>query len=87
MEHLFQIRRLPKHGVWSCEMFQRMDISNKWNAVKKEKFSFCCFDDHYSKDCKRKKKCGVQDCDRGHHKLLHFQKKDDFKQKEVEMVF
>ena len=66
-----------KHGIWSCEVFQRMDINNKWNAVKKEKLCFCCLgDDYYSKDCKRRK-CGVQDCDKGHHKLLHFQKKDD----------
>ena len=34
-------------------------------------------DDHYSKDCKRRRKCVVQDCDKGHHKLLHFQRKDD----------
>ena len=26
-----------KHGVWSCEVFQRMNINNKWNTVKKEK--------------------------------------------------
>ena len=55
-----------------------MDINNKWNAVKKEKLCFCCLgDDHYSKDCKRRRKCGVLDFDEGHHKLLHFQKKDD----------
>ena len=46
-----------KHGIWSCEVFQRMDINNKWNAVKKEKLCFCCLgDDHYSKDCKRRRK-------------------------------
>ena len=73
-----------KHGIWSCEVFQRMDISNKWNAVKKEKLCFCCLgDDHYSKDCKRRRKCGVQDCDKGFHKLLHFQKM--VRQKGVEM--
>ena len=67
-----------KHGIWSCEVFQRMDINNKWNAVKKEKLCFCCLgDDHYSKDCKRGRKCEVQDCDKVHHKLLRFQKKDD----------
>ena len=57
-----------------------MDINNKWNAVEKEKLCFCCLgDNHYSKDkdCKRRRKCGVQNCDKGHHKLLHFQKKDD----------
>ena len=26
-----------KHGVSSCEVFQRMNINNKWNTVKKEK--------------------------------------------------
>ena len=55
-----------------------MDINNKWNAVKKEKLCFCCLgDDYYSKDSKRRRKCGVQDCDKSHHKLLHFQKKGD----------
>ena len=73
-----------KHGIWSCEVFQRMDINNKWNAVKKEKLCFCCLvDDYYSKDCKRRRKCGVQDCDKGFHKLLHFQKM--VRQKGVEM--
>ena len=69
-----------KHGVWVCEVFHRMDVSNKWDAVKKEKLCFCCLgDDHYSKDCKRRRKCGVSDCDKEHHKLLHFQKKGDSK--------
>ena len=70
-----------KHGVWVCEVFHRMDVSNKWDAVKKEKLCFYCLgDDHYSKDCKRRrKKCGVSDCDKEHHKLLNFQMKDDSK--------
>ena len=64
------------HGVKCFKEW--IPIINKWNAVKKEKLCFCCLgDDHYSKDCKRRKKCGVQDCDKGHGKLLHFQKKDD----------
>ena len=55
-----------------------MDINNKCSTVKKEKLCFCCLgDDHYSKNCKRRRKCGVQDCDKDHHKLLHFQKKND----------
>ena len=62
-----------KYGIWSCDVFQRMDINNKWNAVKKEKLYFCCLGD----DCQRRTKCGVQDCGKGHHKLLHFQKNDD----------
>ena len=67
-----------KHGVWSCEVFQRMDTNNKWSAVKKEKLWFCYLgDDYYSKDCKRKRKCGAKDCNKDHHKLLDFQKKDD----------
>ena len=52
-----------------------MDINNKWSAVKKGKLFLG--DDHYSKDCRRRRKCGVQDCDKDHRKLLHFQKKDD----------
>ena len=65
-----------KHGVWACEVFQRMDVNNKWDAVKKEKLCFCCLgDDHFSKDCKRRRKCGVSNCDKEHHKLSHFQKK------------
>ena len=28
-----------KHGVWSCKVFQRMDINNKWSTVKKENFA------------------------------------------------
>ena len=67
-----------KHGVWKCEVFQRMDINSKWSAVKKEKLCFCCLGgNHYSKDCKRRRKCGIKNCDKDHHKMLHFQKKDD----------
>ena len=49
-----------KHGVWSCKVFQRMDINNKWSAVKKRKIYFCFLGgDHYTKDCKKRRKCGV----------------------------
>ena len=67
-----------KHGVWSCKVFQRMDINNKWSAVKKRKICFCFLgDDHYTEDCKKRRKCRVQCCGKDQYKLLHFQKKDD----------
>ena len=45
---------------------------------KERKLCFCCLgDDCYLKDCKRRRKNGVQDCDKDHHKLPHFQKEDD----------
>ena len=52
-----------------------MDIKNKCNAVKKGKHLFCCLSiDSYSKHCKRRRKCEVQDYDKGNRKLLHFLK-------------
>ena len=55
-----------------------MDINSKWSSIKKEKLCFCCLgDDHHSKDCKKRRKYELQDCDKDNHKLLHFKEKDD----------
>ena len=48
----------------------------------KEKICLCCLgNDHYSEDCQKKNvlrgKCGVQNCDKDHHKFSQYKKKDD----------
>ena len=82
MDHSFQIRRLPvlddAKFVMENMVYGHVKCLKEWVSRNKEKLCFCCLDDdHYSKDSKRRRKCGVQDCDKGHHKLLHSQKKDD----------
>ena len=74
-----------KHGIWSCEVFQRMDINNKWNAVKKEKLCFCCLgDDHYSKDSKEEENVEYKIVTRVITSCYIFRRKM-IQQKEVEM--
>ena len=60
--------------------FRQCKSWKTWSAAKKDKLCLCCLgDDNYSKGCKRIQygTCGIQYCDKEHHKLLQFQKKDD----------
>jgi len=60
------------HGIWSCEVFKKMTIPRRWELIKDLKLCFCCLgDDHMSKVCSRKRRCGINQCDMKHNRLLH----------------
>ena len=60
------------HGVWACNVFKALEVSRRWQLAKEKEICYCCLgDNHLSKDCRRKRKCPIDDCKSHHHKLLH----------------
>ena len=60
-----------KYPLWKCEKFLKMTCQARYEKVKELKLCFCCLaGKHVVKDCTYKA-CGVKDCNRRHHRLLH----------------
>jgi Protein of unknown function (DUF1759) len=63
------------HSVHSCRLLLKKSVRERWNACKKEgSVCFLCLEKgHMAAKCnKSEAKCGVDDCNKQHHKLLHF---------------
>ena len=59
-----------------------MKINERYNVAKEKNLCFSCLgDSHPAKDCPRKRKCGIDDCDKTHNKFLHYAKKKTEKTK------
>lgn len=60
------------HTIINCAHFKKMSTSERWCSVKKLGACFTCLKKgHRTIDCKVKRICGVNNCKRHHHKLLH----------------
>jgi len=61
------------HTIENCETFKRMDVDKCAQTAKEKKLCFCCLNscEHTAKLCSLKKQCGVSDCERRHHPLIH----------------
>ena len=60
------------HGVWLCEKFKKLNVANRWEEAKKLKLCYSCLgDDHMVMKCPRRRKCGIENCERTHNKMLH----------------
>ena len=47
-------------------------VDERFELAKKKRLCFCCLKyGHSLNDCKGKKKCGVENCERSHHQTLH----------------
>ncbi|XP_017487332.1 PREDICTED: uncharacterized protein LOC108375696, partial [Rhagoletis zephyria] len=57
-------------AVSDCPVYQSLDRSEKWNVVRKNKPCKYCLCLH-SGECRRKKRCGEEECDYFHHPSLH----------------
>ena len=61
-----------------CHDFAKQNSQQRWKLVRSLRLCFNCLEPgHPREDCDNKKKCGQ--CNRGHHILLHFTKKNDSK--------
>ena len=57
--------------LWKCEKFLKMTCQARYEKAKEVKLCFCCSaGKHVVKDCTYKA-CGVEGCNRWHHRLLH----------------
>jgi hypothetical protein len=62
------------HDLTVCQKFKNMSIKERYFILFRDKICFhCLLGIHAAKDCKTKdgKLCGVSDCPRYHHPLLH----------------
>ena len=58
--------------LWNCEVFQRMNIENRWVKAKEAKLCFRCLkSNHIGSKCRFQGKCGINGCEKTHNRLLH----------------
>ncbi|XP_073831631.1 uncharacterized protein [Musca autumnalis] len=66
-----------QHNLFYCKKFHSMSVPNRWNEVKKLRLCFSCLGSgHSTRNCRRRKECHVNGCQRKHNKLLHDKSKD-----------
>jgi len=60
------------HGVWHCMSFKKLDVSKRWEFAKDNKLCFCCLGySHIGTKCVRSRECGLDNCKKSPHRLLH----------------
>jgi hypothetical protein len=64
--------RKDSHHLITCRRFAKKDLSDRWAFVTSIKWCFRCLKGkHWKSDCSSTVKCGAEDCEEDHHKLLH----------------
>ncbi|XP_073835482.1 uncharacterized protein isoform X3 [Musca autumnalis] len=59
-------------NIKNCPSFLQMSVEDRWNKIKQIKTCFCCLRrGHQVKTCNMKRRCGINDCQKPHHTLLH----------------
>ncbi|XP_033125449.1 uncharacterized protein LOC117123574 [Anneissia japonica] len=61
------------HRIWSCSLFKRMSVNERWNTAKKEGLCFKFLGRHLAKNCDKTGTCKIDGCKRNHYRLLHDQ--------------
>ena len=60
------------HRLWECDEFKKKDAVKRWEVVKKNRLCFRCLNaNHFAKDCRSSRICGVDGCTDNHNRLLH----------------
>jgi hypothetical protein len=65
------------HSIVECKSFERVALQQRWDFAKKKRLCFCCLSQMHGAECPVKKVCGIDGCERCHHKLLHKQMKPE----------
>ncbi|CAB4034545.1 hypothetical protein M514_27252, partial [Paramuricea clavata] len=61
-----------KHRTENCTKFKELSTEDRFNFVKEKRLCFGCLEEsHISRNCPQKKECGIGNCKRKHHPLLH----------------
>ena len=52
--------------------YEQLDVSDRWNVAKDVKLCYRCLEGtHLGQDCVRSRPCGLRNCSKLHHRLLH----------------
>ena len=66
------------HRIWNCEKFKNIKTQDRYDVAKEKGLCFACLSDNQvAKECPRKKKCGIENCEKTHNKLLQYRKKSE----------
>ena len=61
------------HLLEKCKIFLNLSNEEKWKLVKQKNACFSCLNSfHGISKCRYRKLCGIENCNKYHHKLLHF---------------
>lgn len=60
-----------KHNTTECSKVKAMDVDQRWEWAKKEKICFQCLNSKHRRFKCTQSKCGVNECTKNHHRLLH----------------
>ncbi|XP_048486447.1 uncharacterized protein LOC119690447 [Plutella xylostella] len=74
------------HDPTECRKFIESDVDSRWHLAKQSRLCFSCLRYRSKTHRCRKKKCGVEGCERLHHRLLHFVRYDKPEAKKIEAV-
>ena len=62
------------HRLMDCDVFKAKSLDERKEYVKTEKLCFNCFSKGHSlKDCNSKYQCRVNNCNKKHHSLIHYE--------------
>lgn len=60
------------HTLTECQAFKSYSVNDRWALVKRHQLCFgCLVSGHSLSTCQRKASCGIDGCQRKHHRLLH----------------
>ena len=60
------------HGIWSCEPFKQLPVNQRWDKAKALSLCYRCLgDNHFGRKCRFSRVCGIDNCNKIHHTLLH----------------
>ena len=63
-----------EHGLLDCQDFTEASVGSRWDIARSMKLCFRCLgEDHQIQGCSENRVCGVNGCQRQHHRLLHRQ--------------
>ena len=60
------------HYLFNCDKFKTLDLEKRYDLVKAKNLCRACLKpNHPVKYCRFKTKCGIENCNQYHNKLLH----------------
>ena len=61
-----------RHKTASCAEWRKATVQGRWSLAKEHRICYRCLQvGHQGKDCKTSKKCGIEACEKTHHRSLH----------------